>query len=152
MPDARSAPSEDSWAPEQDMGAPEGLAWSWELDFDALQAALDGPAPWNRPRPTADRDSTTDNDAAGSDAIDSAAVGRDGDAGRDGGRRDDATAADSAEEDQEALLDAMLASERSREVPISVVAGRIAESLPTGPGLAAWLASACRWTAESPSQ
>ena len=27
----------------------EGLAWSWELDFDALLTALTEPAPWNRP-------------------------------------------------------------------------------------------------------
>jgi uncharacterized protein DUF222 len=112
----------------REAGAPQGLAWSWELDFDALQAALDGPAPWNRPRtsrPAADGDSA----AADSTAADSTAA--------------DSTVADSAEEeDQEALLDAMLASERAPEIPIGTVAGRIAESLPTGPGLAAWLASA----------
>lgn len=115
MQDARPAPLKDVWAAGQDIhetGAPQGLAWSWELDFDALQAALDGPAPWNRPRTPRP-----------------AAVG-------------DSAAADSPEEeDQDALLDAMLASERAPEIPIGAVAGRIAESLPTGPGLAAWLAS-----------
>ena len=29
--------------------AAEGLSWSWELDFDAMLAALTGPAPWSRP-------------------------------------------------------------------------------------------------------
>jgi hypothetical protein len=29
----------------------QGLSWSWELDFDALLAALSEPAPWNRPAP-----------------------------------------------------------------------------------------------------
>jgi hypothetical protein len=36
----------------------------------------------------------------------------------------------------------MLAMDGSREIPAVVVAGRIAECLPAGPGLAAWLASA----------
>lgn len=31
----------------------QGLSWSWELDFDALLAALSEPAPWNRPAPRA---------------------------------------------------------------------------------------------------
>ena len=30
-------------------GAPQGLSWSWELDFETLVAALNEPAPWNRP-------------------------------------------------------------------------------------------------------
>ncbi len=130
MQDARPAPLKDVRAAGQDMreaGAPQGLAWSWELDFDALQAALDAPASWNRPRPPRTSRPAADGDSAA--AADSAAAG--------------SAAADSAEEeDQEALLDAMFASERAPEIPIGTVAGRIAESLPTGPGLAAWLASA----------
>src|SRR5215472_15664115 len=31
----------------------QGLSWSWELDFDALLAALSEPAPWNRQDPRA---------------------------------------------------------------------------------------------------
>ena len=29
--------------------APQGLSWSWELDFETVVAALNEPAPWNRP-------------------------------------------------------------------------------------------------------
>jgi hypothetical protein len=43
--------------------------------------------------------------------------------------------------DQDAVLDALLAA-RVREVPVAVAAGRVAECLPAGPGLAGWLASA----------
>ena len=39
------------------------------------------------------------------------------------------------------MLDALLAAE-VREVPLAVAAGRVAECLPAGPGLAGWLASA----------
>ena len=39
------------------------------------------------------------------------------------------------------MLDALLAAE-VREIPIGVAAGRVAECLPAGPGLAGWLASA----------
>ena len=39
------------------------------------------------------------------------------------------------------MLDALLAAE-VREVPLTVAAGRVAECLPAGPGLAGWLASA----------
>ena len=152
MQGARPAPSGNPEAPGQDAsyaGVPQGLAWSWELDFDALQAALDGPAPWNRPGPAA-TGSATANDAAdsevtvGSEAAGNDADGNDADGSACGSNSADSAAACSSagEEDQEALLDAMLAADRSREIPVGVVAGRIAECLPTGPGLAAWLGSA----------
>src|SRR5262245_38020330 len=38
--------AEDAGPPEE---MPQGLRWSWALDFEALQAALSEPAPWNRP-------------------------------------------------------------------------------------------------------
>ena len=43
--------------------------------------------------------------------------------------------------DQDAVLDGLLAAE-VREVPLTVAAGRVAECLPAGPGLAGWLACA----------
>jgi hypothetical protein len=105
-------------------GAPQGLAWSWELDFEALQAALDGPASWSRPRPVVGSGSEADSNDGATSA-------------------EEAEEAEGAgeEEDQEALLDAIMATGRA---PLSagVVAGRIAESLPAGPGLAGWLATA----------
>ena len=36
-----------------EIGAGEGLSWSWHLDLDTLLAALSEPAPWNRSRPSA---------------------------------------------------------------------------------------------------
>lgn len=150
MRGARPAPSADAEARRQDAydaGPPQGLAWSWELDFDVLQSALDGPAPWNRPGPAA-AGSATAKDAAGSAAAGSAAAGKDaGDSdasmsARGSNSADRVAAGGSAEEDQEALLEVMMAAGQSREIPVGVVAGRIAECLPAGPGLAAWLASA----------
>jgi hypothetical protein len=41
-----AGPAEDA-IPAEEM--PQGLRWSWDLDFDALMAALSEPAPWNRP-------------------------------------------------------------------------------------------------------
>ena len=45
-------------------------------------------------------------------------------------------------EAEEAAYQEAVAAGRVGEMPLSVVAGRIAESLPTGPGLAGWLARA----------
>ena len=139
MRDDRPAPSGEAWPPPEqdayDAGAPQGLAWSWELDFDALQAALDAPAPWNRPAPGNDP-------ASGDDRAASNHAARGNAAARDSEGIPVPVADSGAGEDQEALLDLMLAMEGAREIPASVVAGRIAECLPTGPGLAAWLANA----------
>ena len=43
---AAPAPADDADEAEWLLG---GLRWSWELDFEALLAALSEPAPWNRP-------------------------------------------------------------------------------------------------------
>jgi hypothetical protein len=51
-------------------------------------------------------------------------------------------AADVDPEADEAAYQEAVAAGRVGEMPLSVVAGRIAESLPTGPGLAGWLAQA----------
>jgi Domain of unknown function (DUF222) len=40
-----------------EIGATEGLSWSWHLDFEALVAALSEPAPWNSSRKSAVRPS-----------------------------------------------------------------------------------------------
>ena len=82
--------------------AQEGLAWSWDLDLDAVLAAAGVQA-----------------DPAGS-ALNVA--------------DDDRVEADFAE-----YLEAR-DSGRAQVVPLPVMAGRVAESLPTGPGLAGWLA------------
>jgi Domain of unknown function (DUF222) len=150
MQDARPAPTAGAGVPGEEMGgavASQGLAWSWELDFEALQAALDAPAPWNRPASAASASGASAVPPASAPAVSgsasapSAVPPAPGSAAVAG--RDDATAGGCAEEeDQEAVLAAMQADGRSRVVPAAVVAGRIAECLPAGPGLAAWLARA----------
>ena len=167
----------------QQPSTPQGLSWSWELDFQTLMTALNEPAPWNRPprssrrppapgrnspqgcTPPASADSDTlhndtpgntasrntaaaaappsatapDRPAAQDTTAVSAAVGIPGSAAAGGG--DPEAGQDTAEVDQDAVLDALLAAE-SRELPIGMVAGRIAECLPPGPDLAGWLATA----------
>lgn len=73
---------------------PQGLRWSWDLDFDALMAALSEPAPWNRPvRPAPPQQASPPATDAGpaSDRTDPAA---DGDT--DGPPSDAASASDPA--------------------------------------------------------
>src|SRR5260221_619633 len=61
---------------------------------------------------------------------------------RDTDAADDPQAADVDPEADEEAYQEQLAAGRVSEMPLSVVAGRIAESLLTGPGLAGWLAQA----------
>ena len=178
-PQGRTAP--------QDGTAPQGLSWSWELDFETLVAALNEPAPWNRPprrpsvggmaasaaapggaasgtsapvsaAPGASSSGTSAPEGAASEGAASEGAASEGAASEgaaaDGAARDGAAgegaavlAGDGAAAgagglvDQDAVLDALLAAE-VREVPLTVAAGRVAECLPAGPGLAGWLASA----------
>ena len=173
----------------QGEAAPQGLSWSWELDFETLVAALNEPAPWNRPprRPsvggmvtcTSAPGSAAPGSAApgsaapgsaaavpsaaagsaaaggcrlrGSSAPGSAAPGSaaPGGAAAEGAAAEGAPAAGAAAAaagaqepaDQDAVLDGLLAAE-VREIPLTVAAGRVAECLPAGPGLAGWLAAA----------
>jgi hypothetical protein len=101
--------------------APQGLSWSWELDLETLTAVLNEPASWNRPPA-----STPTSSAAGAAASDDPA---DGDPDED-----------DPDEEEKALFEAILAG-KTREVPLGVVAGRVAESLPPSPDLAGWLAT-----------
>jgi len=105
-----------------------GISWSWGFDFQALVDAVTGPAPWLRP---ADPDADADAGAPG-DAEAAAACSADPEA--DGGADLDAQ----LEAEQEAYLEAVAAG--APELPLELVAGRVAENLPAGPGLAAWLA------------
>jgi len=98
-----------------------GLSWSWGLDFDALLAALSEPAPWNRPAPRASVPAQAPAPARATAPSADPAV--------------DPAGADFAE-----LLE-VIDQGRVREVPLTEVAGLIAESLPTGPDLAGWLAT-----------
>jgi hypothetical protein len=161
---------------------PQGLRWSWDVDFDALIAALSEPAPWNRPvRPAAAQQaqpqqaSSPVTDAGpSSDRTDSAADGPSNDAASasdpacasdpasvsDPARGENSAAeaspaasnpdparasasgqeVDPVEAEFAEMLEAIEAS-GSQPLPLTVVAGRVAESLPTGPDLAGWLAT-----------
>jgi len=102
-----------------------GMSWCWELDFAALLDAVTGTAPWLRP---------AEADEAAADA-DRAEPGDQSKAGADQREEVDPEA-------EEAAYQEALAAGRVRELPLEIVAGRVAESLPTGPGLAGWLALA----------
>jgi len=96
-----------------------GMSWCWNFDFDALLDAVSGAAPWLR--------------AAEPGATDSA----DPRAKEAPPEPDDVDPQADEAEYQEAL-----AAGRVQEMPLAVVAGRVAENLPVGPGLAGWLAQA----------
>ncbi len=93
------------------------LSWCWDsdTDFGALLDVVSGAAPWLR-------------DSEAADDPQAAAVDR------------EAPHVD-PEADEAAYREAVAAG-RVMKMPLSVVAGRMAESLPTGPGLAGWLAQA----------
>jgi hypothetical protein len=109
-------------------GAAEGLSWFWQLDIEALLAALAEPAPWHRsPRPAACPAAAATNSSGEPAGV------RPADA-------DAPTAAiDPVEADFADYLDA-IDSGRSSVIPLSAAAGRVAEILPPSPDLAAWLA------------
>jgi len=113
----------------------EGLSWSWELDFDALLAALNEPAPWNRPAPRspAPAPSTAPVPPSTPAPVPPSAPAAPAE-------NTPPAHADPVEAELAELLEAVEQG-RSREVPLAEVAGRIAESLPTGPDLAGWLAT-----------
>jgi hypothetical protein len=132
----------DDWPP-----AGGGISWSWGFDLEALVDAVTGPAPWLR---AAGADAP---EAASADAGGAAAAGA---ADSDAGDLVDADAEAACSADPEATagagLDARLEAEQAAyleavaagvpELPLELVAGRVAENVPTGPGLAGWLALA----------
>src|SRR5882724_4497155 len=129
--------------------SPQGLSWSWELDVETLQAVLNEPAPWNRPirRPAppdpvdpADSSRPTDPSAPSrpadppdlsraADPVDSSRPAEPDSsatppASPDAGLDLAAALAGGAEEDQEAIQEALLEAieaGRTREVPIEEV-------------------------------
>jgi Domain of unknown function (DUF222) len=116
-----------------------GLSWCWDFDLAALLDAVSGPAPWRRAAAAASDAAPPASDAAppASDAAppasDAAPPASDGATAASDGAADDPEA-------EAAAYQEAVAAGRVREVPLEWVAGRIAESLPTGPGLAGWLA------------
>ena len=100
------------------------MSWCWDFDFDALLDAVSGAAPWRRAPQAGAADSGVADSAH--PKAEEAAV----------------EAGDLDPEADEAEYQEALAAGRVQEMPLAVVAGRVAESLPTGPGLAGWLAQA----------
>src|ERR1022692_4524521 len=147
-------------------GSPQGLSWSYEMDFGALIAAITGADPPDADASSAGPRSAGPQDAAPSSAAPSSAappsaappsVGQPAAAPADGVPVPAAPACSpapgSAEEEaeQEAILDDLAeldarAAAEGREdggrVPLSAVAGRVAGRLAPGPDLAAWLPTA----------
>src|SRR6266567_1550175 len=116
---SRDASREVRQMPEEvtDAGAPQGLSWSWELDFDALMAASAGADP-SLPGASGADSSGTGSEPDHEAALDDANALQD-DLGGPGPEEDDGP-----------------------RLPAGTLAGRVAERLAPGPDLAAWLAMA----------
>ncbi len=128
--------------------AAEGLSWCWELDLAAVIDAVTGSAPWLR-EPASDDGPptrTTETPAAGSapagipPAAGAAPAGAPPAGSAAAGGCPPAPVPEM--EAEAAAYQEAVAAGRAREVPLELVAGRVAESLPAGPGLAGWLAQA----------
>src|SRR5215469_9595984 len=112
-----------------------GLSWCWQLDLASVLDAVSGVAPWlsqtesagTSPEDSPDADShTADFSSAGSTAP-----------------SEDPPQPPACEmEADEAEYQEAIAAGRAREIPLDLVAGRLAESMSVGPDLAAWLALA----------
>jgi len=122
-----------------------GLSWSWELNLASVLDAVTGVAPWLRDAEAADASSAAHSPADSSDAAHSPADSSSGDPTSTGStapsKGTPQPGAGDMEADEAAYQEA-LAAGRAREVPLDLVAGRVAESLPVGPDLAGWLALA----------
>jgi hypothetical protein len=133
------------------------ISWCWDFDFAALLDAVTGPAPWLREDKLDGPDGASE--TAGSATVENAgsATGEDAEsatgenADPQAGSGADASAGELADlaneegadpEADEAAFQEAVEAGRARELPLEFVAGRVAENLPVGPGLAGWLALA----------
>ena len=132
-------------------GLPQGLSWSWQLDFGALMAAVNGTTP---PGPPPSGPPPSGSAPAGSPGPASCGAVPAGDApagapaaasGRGDDGAGDGVLLGPAFEDEEAVQEQILDDlERygGPPIPVAALAGRVAEQLAPGPDLAAWLAAA----------
>ena len=151
-PGARSADGDDLLP-----GLSGTISWCWDFDFAALLDAVTGPAPWLRATEADSPDEARKN--AGSATGESACPVAGRSAGPQAGssaelvpseiadpetesRADLATEEIADPEADEAAFQEAVEAGRARELPLEFVAGRVSENLPTGPGLAGWLALA----------
>ncbi len=141
-------------------GAPQGLSWSWELDFATLMECLTEPGPHDAPgcrlgsAPPAPGRSPASAGGASADggSTDTASAGG---ASADGGSADTASAGGArdhaAGQGGRAAMQGAVPGDSidlgdpddlgvpGDRVPAGVLAGRVAERLAPGPDLAAWL-------------
>src|SRR5262245_46981056 len=121
----------DDWPP-----AGGGICWSWGFDFEALLDAVSGPAPWLRSADSGAAE-VPEADSGGAEADSGGAEGPDPDPDPvvAVGCSADPEAAEAAsldallEAEQEAYLEAVAAG--APKLPLELVAGRVAENLPT---------------------
>src|SRR5216684_1354241 len=133
------------------------VSWCWDFDFAALLDAVTGPAPWLRATEADSPDEARKNSgsATGESACPVAGRGAGPQAGSSAepvptesadpeaeSRADLATEEIADPEADEAAFQEAVEAGRARELPLEFVAGRVSENLPTGPGLAGWLAQA----------
>jgi hypothetical protein len=141
------------------------ISWCWDFDFAALLDAVTGPAPWLRATeadgpdeayktagsaagesvcPIAGR-SAGPQAGSGAEPVPTESADREAESSADpvAGEIADPAAEQIADpEADEAAFQEAVEAGRARELPLEFVAGRVSENLPTGPGLAGWLALA----------
>ena len=122
-------------------GAPQGLSWSYEMDFGALIAAITGADPPDPDAPSADPRSVGPPaaDPADEESVPAAPASSPAPGSAEEEAAQEAVLDDLAELDARAAAEGRVDGGR---VPLSAVAGRVAERLAPGPDLAAWLATA----------
>jgi uncharacterized protein DUF222 len=137
--DGREQADRHGAVPGPDFAAPGGLSWCWQLNLDSVLDAVTGVAPWLRDAESGD--SSAASPAADSAATDSTAT--DSNSTGSAAPPEDAAPLGAGDmEADEAAYQEALAAGCAREVPLDLVAGRVAESMAVGPDLAAWLALA----------
>jgi len=146
VPEQSQLPADPAWPVRPEPAMREGLSWSWDLDFEALMTALTEPAPWHRPIRTTPAPSASPASGAaagtGQQHEPSASSPASADPSAAADSAADSGSVDPVEAEFADLLEAMEAG-RSRVVPLTAVAGRVAETLPAGPDLAGWLGTSC---------
>ncbi len=122
-------------------GAPQGLSWSYGMDFGALIAAITGADPPDPDAPSADPRSVGPPaaDPADEESVPAAPASSPAPGSAEEEAAQEAVLDDLAELDARAAAEGRVDGGR---VPLSAVAGRVAERLAPGPDLAAWLATA----------
>jgi hypothetical protein len=123
-----------------DEGVPQGLSWSWELDFDALMASLGEAGPRRAGAASATASGTSSSAVSvGDHAVGAVPAG----ASPYGGPPDVGLNAEEAVlDDLEDRTDVEDPRGLGAPIPAGALAGRVAERLVPGPDLVAWLAMA----------